>query len=283
MEELQIYGPFISKKQATDQGLRHYFTGKPCKHGHFAIRYIRGQCFECNDLRNKVNVASGYIKNRYHTKLKNNPKYINENRERAKEHRAKNINNDEYMQKLRARGRDYMREKRLTKEGRDKLNKIQKNFRERYKSNHGITEWTNRVNTDINYKISVRIRKRVWEAITENQTIRKGSFKEICGCDVNKLRSHLESLWDEKMSWENYSHQGWHIDHIRPCSTFLLAEYEQQKICFNWRNLQPMWSQKNLSKLNNYEPLDELAWVERMQSLGYEGELFLKYEEGNSY
>ena len=30
-------------------------------------------------------------------------------------------------------------------------------------------------------------------------------------------------------------------------------------------------------------PLDELAWVERMQALGYEGELFLKYEEGNSY
>jgi len=64
---------------------------------------------------------------------------------------------------------------------------------------------------------------------------------------------------------------------------FDLFDKEQRKVCFNYRNLQPLWAEDNLSKSDDYTPLEELAWVERMQSLGYEGELFLKYEEGNSY
>ena len=38
-----------------------------------------------------------------------------------------------------------------------------------------------------------------------------------------------------------------------------------------------------MSKGSEYSPLNETEWVERMLSLDYEGELFLKYEEGNSY
>ena len=44
-----------------------------------------------------------------------------------------------------------------------------------------------------------------------------------------------------------------------------------------------MWAVENQSKYNDYSPLDETEWVERMLNLGYEGELFLKYEEGNSF
>ena len=62
-----------------------------------------------------------------------------------------------------------------------------------------------------------------------------------------------------------------------------MEELEEQKVAFNWRNLRPLWKRLNEQKGDNYSPLDELAWVERMQSLGYEGELFLRYEEGNSY
>ena len=53
---------------------------------------------------------------------------------------------------------------------------------------------------------------------------------------------------------------------------------------FNWRNLQPLDGKENISiKRDNYSPLDEVVWTEKMINLGYEGELFLKYEEGNSY
>ena len=73
------------------------------------------------------------------------------------------------------------------------------------------------------------------------------------------------------------------IDHLRPVSSFDLNDPYQQLVCFNFRNARPIFKKKNREKSDKYYPLAELAWVERMQALGYEGELFLKYEEGNSY
>ena len=50
MQEL-IYGPFLSLKQARAQGLKRYYTGKPCKNGHVAVRFVQGsQCVTCKAL-----------------------------------------------------------------------------------------------------------------------------------------------------------------------------------------------------------------------------------------
>ena len=37
----------ITRKEAQSKGLTHYFTGKPCKHGHVAKRFRSGPCTEC--------------------------------------------------------------------------------------------------------------------------------------------------------------------------------------------------------------------------------------------
>lgn len=37
----------ISKKEAVKDGLKYYFTGRPCKRGHLSKRYLGGQCQEC--------------------------------------------------------------------------------------------------------------------------------------------------------------------------------------------------------------------------------------------
>lgn len=50
------------------------------------------------------------------------------------------------------------------------------------------------------------------------------------------------------MSWDNYGMYGWHIDHIKPCSSFDLSNPAEQKICFHYTNLQPLWAKENLSK-----------------------------------
>ena len=44
MEEIQVYGPFISRKQAKEQGLNHFFTGKSCIRGSISLRNISGHC-----------------------------------------------------------------------------------------------------------------------------------------------------------------------------------------------------------------------------------------------
>lgn len=59
---------------------------------------------------------------------------------------------------------------------------------------------------------------------------------------------HIESLFDEKMSWKNHGKKGWHIDHIRPISSFDLNNIEECIECWSLKNLQPLWWSDNLSK-----------------------------------
>ena len=63
--------------------------------------------------------------------------------------------------------------------------------------------------------------------------------------------------------------------------SFDLTDIEQQKTCYNWRNLRPLWGKENIAKSDNYEPHDEAAWSYLMRELGYEGERFLRFEEEN--
>jgi hypothetical protein len=95
-----------------------------------------------------------------------------------------------------------------------------------------------------NYKAIKAHRRRL------AKTINKKTCKtiEVLGCSPLELRLHLESLWTEGMSWDNYGFKGWHIDHKIPIALFDLSCPEQMKICFHYTNLQPLWAKDNLSK-----------------------------------
>lgn len=69
---------------------------------------------------------------------------------------------------------------------------------------------------------------------------------ELIGCTVEQLRIHLEDQFLPGMSWENYGE--WEVDHRRPCGSFDLREEAQQRECFHYSNLQPMWAPDNASK-----------------------------------
>lgn len=43
----------ITKRDAREQGLKHYFTGKPCSLGHISPRHLTGTCVECGKLATK--------------------------------------------------------------------------------------------------------------------------------------------------------------------------------------------------------------------------------------
>lgn len=72
----------------------------------------------------------------------------------------------------------------------------------------------------------------------------------MLGCSKQELVEHLESQFQDGMSWENYGLHGWHIDHIIPVSSFDISEPNQLKKCFHFSNLQPLWAIDNLRKSN---------------------------------
>ena len=108
-----------------------------------------------------------------------------------------------------------------------------------------------RYNSDLNYKIRVNLRSRILAALNGNS--KSASTLELIGCTIEFLKEYLESQFQEGMSWDNYSFDVWHIDHIRPCSSFDLKDPEQQKQCFHYTNLQPLWAFENMSKGAKYE------------------------------
>jgi hypothetical protein len=104
--------------------------------------------------------------------------------------------------------------------------------------------------TDINFKISVCLRSRIGKAV--KNYIKSKHTIELIGCSIEELKIHLEKQFTKGMSWENYGYYGWHIDHIRPCSSFDLSDPAQQKECFHYSNLQPLWAKDNLKKSDSY-------------------------------
>lgn len=67
------------------------------------------------------------------------------------------------------------------------------------------------------------------------------------------FRKRFESLFSEGMGWNNMG--VWHIDHIRPVSSFDYdsTEHPDFKKCWALNNLQPLWEADNLSKSNKWD------------------------------
>jgi hypothetical protein len=69
---------------------------------------------------------------------------------------------------------------------------------------------------------------------------------ELCGCSIKYLKEYLQLKFIETMSWNNYGE--WQIDHITPVKWFELQEKSEQKRCFHYSNLQPLWIKDNQDK-----------------------------------
>jgi len=101
-----------------------------------------------------------------------------------------------------------------------------------------------RKKVDVHFKMMKILRTRIWKALKKNQ--KSDSTMKLTGCTTEQLKKYIESKFEDGMSWDNYG--TWHIDHIIPCAQFDLSDPEQQKICFHYTNLQPMWKEDNMRK-----------------------------------
>lgn len=101
------------------------------------------------------------------------------------------------------------------------------------------------------YKILCNLKRRIVSVIRNNT--KADTSKKLLGCTKEEFMKYIESKFTDGMNWDNYGYYGWHIDHIRPCSSFDMSDPEQQKQCFHYTNLQPLWMRDNLLKGDKYD------------------------------
>ncbi len=94
---------------------------------------------------------------------------------------------------------------------------------------------------------------------------RRRHWEDLVGYSKKDLKDHLESLFTEGMTWDNYGKNGWHIDHIIAKSFFTFASTDdvEFKYCWSLYNLQPLWEKDNLEKNDKLIPkhLKKQLWI----------------------
>ena len=108
-------------------------------------------------------------------------------------------------------------------------------------------KWSrNQMLVNCDFRIKKNMRERIRNAVKHSGAHKHFKAEDAVGCGVDDLKRHLESKFKEGMTWENYGK--WHIDHVLPCASFNLLDPSEQRRCFHFSNLQPLWAKENLAK-----------------------------------
>jgi len=96
------------------------------------------------------------------------------------------------------------------------------------------------------YRLTLTLRSRLRMAMKAQDTKKYLKAEELVGCSIHYLKEYLTKQFKPGMNWNNVGK--WHVDHIIPVVKFNLKDPEQQKICFHYTNLQPLWALDNIKK-----------------------------------
>jgi len=161
----------------------------------------------------------------------------------------------------------YVEEKHCSRCGKTK---VSSEFYKDKKSKNGLRAWCKTCEKQLNSlpETKARINKRNLERWRTDSQFRlsrnlqsllnsalkgiakESTVQELVGCSTRQLRAHFERQFVEGMTWNNRgkSDDCWQVDHIVPRSQFDLTEISQQKLCFHYSNLQPLWTRDNRAK-----------------------------------
>ena len=246
----------LTKKDALSLGIQHYYTGKPCKHGHDSERYTAtGICIECTQVRTAKRAK----------------------RKHGGEPKPSRLTQSEFERRIRKHfGDQYDLTQAIYVASNEKVsftclkhNHTWQSFPGNIMRGHGCPECSRdrkrvesplsnaerakraRDNNPMTPMINT-LRQRVYKAVRAQCSYKGSRTRELIGCSYQELRDHLAAQFEHGMSWEN--HGEWEIDHIKPCASFDLSNLTEQEQCFHYSNLQPLWRSANRMKSDKWEP-----------------------------
>lgn len=225
------------------------------------------KCRKCEKKYKQNNFIKIQIKNKQYI-ICNKEKY----KQKSKEYRDKNKTKIK-LQKIEYLKKNKEKIAKKSKEWRLRTKDARKAYKKQYYENHkeqiikynieyrkNNLDWykkyqreytKNKRATDPHYKILHRLRNRLLIAIKKDKGSKTISFQELVGCDIKTLKNHIQSKFIEGMNWEKFINGEIVLDHILPCCSFDLIKIEEQKKCFHYTNLQPLWKKDNLNKIKN--------------------------------
>jgi len=179
----------------------------------------RNQCIQCIKEQGKLYRENNHEKeiNRHTIYRENNPDKIKKTNKKYRETNIDKIKNSS---------------KEFRENNPDKI----KEYKRRYTKSDKYKEQRER-----NHKKNPHI--RACRSLLNNSLRRLGQQKEghtvdLLGYSMLDLKDHIESLFTDGMSWDNYGE--WHIDHIKEVSTF--DKDVPPNVVNALSNLRPLWA-----------------------------------------
>jgi len=223
-----------NKAKKREYGSKYYAANKE------RIRELSAKWQAANRDKHRASNAKYRKKNSNAIRTKLAARYAN-NKDKISEYHAKRYRKD--RAKILARCAKYRTENpeerrktvaKYTAENKEKIRDFQRKYA------------TKRYEEDVEFRIQKILRARLLVALKGRS--KATSATRLVGCSIAKLKKHLELMFDSGMTWDNYGHRTWHIDHIIPLAAFDLTKPAQQRKAFHWKNLQPLWAIENLRK-----------------------------------
>lgn len=185
----------------------------------------------------------------------NNKKYYDEHVEYYEEHNR--IYNSEHEEQIKESSKKYYWNNK------EKINtfslEYSRNHKERVNETARVYTLKKRHENPL-FKLGKNIANNISSSLKAKRVIKRKKTVEILGCSIPEFKKHIESQFEDWMSWDNYGgynnglNQTWDIDHILPVSS---ATTEEELLKLNhYTNLQPL-----CSYINRYIKRDRLDYI----------------------
>ena len=109
-------------------------------------------------------------------------------------------------------------------------------------------KWKKRYYSDPVFRAKEFIKSRLKRVLKQKKVYKPVEFNNAFGTNFCNFKRHIENQFEVGMTWTNYGE--WHLDHIRPLSSFNLSNKIEFKKANNYLNFQPLWAKENLKKSN---------------------------------
>ena len=207
--------------------------------------------------------------------------YRKKNKTKIAKQKQEWIENNPEIVKL-GRERNKVRKKELDKKyaqsNKEKVNQIKREWAVRNPVKYKLAKYNyvkRKLSEDSLYRFKHNIGCRIRQSFKNNGYTKKSKTFKILGCTFDEFKIHIESQFENWMSWDNYGlyngnpNFGWDIDHIIPTS---LAITEEDVINLNnYKNLQPLCSYLNRDvKKDRLEHIPHFqAWGEKLKDVDF--------------